>query len=88
MSLYLQSLTSYLHSKNHLTDELKAILLEHDNELKSKPSVKMPFGKFKGELISNIVNMDKGRSYLEWVARQEYVKEKFQDVLVEIQKVL
>ncbi len=87
-SLYFQSLTSTLHDSKLLTDELKAVLLEHDIKYNSKPSLKMPFGKFKGESISNILNMDKGRSYLEWVARQEYVKEKFQDILAEIRRVL
>ena len=44
MSSYLQSLTSHLHDKSLLTDELKAALLEHDDAFKSKPSVKMLFG--------------------------------------------
>ena len=34
MSPYLQSLTSHLHDRSLLTDELKAALLEHDDAFK------------------------------------------------------
>lgn len=88
MSQYLQSLTAYLHEKELLTDSLKKSLEEHDKIYSRRPSLKMPFGKFKGELISNIVNMEKGRSYLDWVRKQEYVKEKFTNLKEEIDKIL
>ena len=83
MSSYLQSLTAYLHDKGLLTDEPKAVLVEHDNEFSSKPSVKIPFGKYKGKTISEIAQFD--QKYLQWAVKQSWM---FDDSKTEIQKVL
>lgn len=62
-SSYFQSLTSYLHDKGLLTDELKAALLEHDVGINSKPSVEITFGKDKGKTVSKISQFDKKYSW-------------------------
>jgi hypothetical protein len=50
-SSYFQSLTFFLYEKGLLSDELKAVLLKHDNEFNSKPSIRMPFGAHKGKSL-------------------------------------
>ena len=41
MSDYFQSLTFYLYEKGLLSDELKAILHEHDDTISKKPPVQI-----------------------------------------------
>ena len=86
MSSYLQSLTSHLHDKSLLTDELKAALLEHDDAFNSKPSIKMPFGAHRGKSLREIHAFKP--SYIEWLCKQAYIKEKFQDIYEEAKALL
>lgn len=80
-SQYLQSLTLHLHSNELLTDDLKAALLEHDRTFYSKPSIIMPFGAHKGKNLREIHAFKP--SYLEWLIKQQYIKEKFTDIYSE-----
>jgi hypothetical protein len=86
MSSYLQSLTSHLHDKSLLTDELKAVLLEHDEIFSSKPSIRMPFGAHRGKSLREIHAFKP--SYIEWLCKQAYIKEKFQDIYEEAKALL
>lgn len=81
MSRYLQSLTDYLHDGELLTDDLKSVLIEHDNAFNSKPSVKINFGKYKGKTVAEVSQFDK--KYLDWLVRQNWC---FDDIKEEIQK--
>lgn len=81
MTSYLQSLTSTLHDKGLLTDELKNILIEHDRLMASKPSIKMPFGAHRGKTLREIHAFKP--AYLEWLLKQSYIKDKFQDIYEE-----
>jgi hypothetical protein len=81
MSQYLQSLSSYLHDNSLLTDKLKAALLEHDTQFNIKPSIKMPFGAHKGKMLREIHAFKP--SYIEWLPKQQYIKDKFQDIYEE-----
>ena len=86
MSSYLQSLTSHLHDKGLLTDEIKAALLEHDEIFSSKPSIRMPFGAHRGKSLREIHAFKP--SYIEWLCKQAYIKEKFQDIYEEAKQLL
>ena len=86
MSSYLQSLTSHLHDKSLLTDDLKAALLEHDEIFSSKPSIRMPFGAHRGKSLREIHAFKP--SYIEWLCKQAYIKEKFQDIYEEAKALL
>lgn len=86
MSKYLQCLTSYLHDQGLLSDELKAALLEHDKEFTKKPSAKINFGKYKTRTVAEVAEFD--LPYLQWLFRQQYIKEKFQDIYNEIKSLL
>ena len=97
MSSYFQSLTSHLHDKDLMSDDLKAALHEHDNAINSRelqeahmralrasePSIKIPFGKYKDKKISEIAQFD--QKYLQWAIKQSWM---FDDLKTEIQKVL
>jgi uncharacterized protein (DUF3820 family) len=85
-SQYLQSLTSHIHNENLLSDELKAVLLEHDNAFSGKPSVTMPFGAHRGKTLRDIHAFKP--SYIEWLCKQAYIKEKFQDIYEEAKQLL
>ena len=86
MSSYLQSLTSHLHDNGLLTDELKAALLEHDDAFESKPSVKMTWGVHKGKTLREIHAFKP--SYIDWLCKQSYVKDKFTDIYEEAKQLL
>ena len=86
MSSYLQSLTSHLHYKILLTDDLKAALLEHDEIFSSKPSIRMPFGAHKGKSLREIHAFKPG--YIEWLCKQQYIKDKFEDIYEEAKQLL
>ena len=72
MSSYLQSLTSHLHDKSLLTDDLKAALLEHDDAFNSKPSIRVPFGKHKGMTLREIHAFQP--NYIEWLIKKAISK--------------
>jgi hypothetical protein len=86
MSSYFQSLTSHLHGEGLLTDEIKAALLEHDEIFRSKPSIRMPFGAHRGKSLREIHAFKP--SYIEWLCKQAYIKEKFQDIYEEAKQLL
>lgn len=82
MSKYIQSLTNYLHDQGLLKDKLKSALQEHDEIFCSRPSKKLPFGKYKGKTISEINEFDS--KYLVWLTRQTWC---FDDIKEEIQNI-
>lgn len=86
MSKYLQSLTSYLHDQGLLKDKLNNALQEHDEIFCSKPSVKMPFGAHRGKTLREIYEFKP--SYIDWLVKQSYIKEKFTDIYQEAEELL
>jgi hypothetical protein len=86
MSSYFQSLTLHLHGKGQLTDTIKNALLEHDDAFNSKPSVKMTWGVHKGKTLREIHAFKP--FYIEWLCKQAYIKEKFQDIYEEAKQLL
>ena len=86
MSSYLQSLTSNLHEKSLLTDELKAAFLEHDDVFYSKTSVKMTWDVHKVTTLREIHVLQS--SYIDWLCKQSYVKDKFTELYEEAKQLL
>lgn len=86
MSRYLQSLTDYLHEEGLLTNSVKKALLKHDEIFCSRPSVKIPFGAHRGKTLREIYEFKP--SYIEWLVKQQYVKDKFDDIYSEAKELL
>ena len=80
ISNYYQSLTSYLHDNELLTDSLKTGLLEHNNDFNNKRSIKLNFGKYQGKTVSEVAQFD--QKYLNWLVQQTLC---FDDVKEEVQ---
>jgi uncharacterized protein (DUF3820 family) len=85
-SPYLQSLLLHLHNEGLLNDNLKNVLVIHDTEFSNKPSVRMPFGAYTGKTLREIYAFRP--SYIQWLSRQEYVKEKYTDIFAEVKSLL
>ena len=86
MSSYFQSLTSHLHDKGLLSDDLKAALNEHDDTFNCKPSIKMPFGAHRGKTLREIHAFKP--SYIDWLCKQSYFNDKFTDIYEEAKQLL
>jgi hypothetical protein len=82
MSKTLNDLIDHLRSKNLLSDELRSEL-ESYFETKKKCCKTIPFGKYRGKSIAEVLLFD--RKYLDWLSRQSFV---FEDLKTEIDKQL
>jgi len=73
------------HTSQEVIEEIKAYKKTQDTEYKKlKSELKLTFGKYKNFKIEELVKIDKGRSYLEWLLKQSWFVEKNEDLVEEM----
>lgn len=75
------STTTYPKLAGHDDEENAIWMFDEDEELPKEEAMKMPFGKHKGEPVSDIP-----RSYFRWLLEQDFIyDDKLKDLLSEIE---
>jgi hypothetical protein len=90
----MDALLNHLHADDLLTNELKASIVKHYEQLEqeaqikaaenaenAKNSKKFTYGKYKGKAISDVAKLD--HAYLQWSLKQPWI---FADIKKEIEK--
>ncbi len=82
-----------MYSKDTIVQALTAAGVDVDSFLelleaskKTQWSTNMPFGKYKGETLLNILTIDP--KYIHYLHKQDYIKEKFEDIYEEVCRLL
>jgi len=75
------------HTAQEVIEEIKTYKTQQDAEYKKlRAEHKLTFGKYKNFKISELVKIEKGRSYLEWLLSQSWFVEKNEDLVAEIER--